>query len=214
MAGMTTSEPRATSGRAATPRAKSTALRIERSAVDLVNEHGYEGTTVDMICAEAHVSQRTFFNHFPTKDAAIVGNDEPRLDERLARVFIASDSPSILADAVDLIAGSTSATSSDPSFMLARMKAVSSSPALVQRQMERFSSMEDDVAEVLSYRIARVSPGLAEEDIRDQAVLAAHLLAGVMRHIAAHAMGRDPRDLVPIIERTKSLLGAVLPQLA
>lgn len=214
MAGMPTHEPRPTSGRATSPRARSTAQRIERSAVDLVNEHGYEGTTVDMICGAARVSQRTFFNHFATKDAAIVGNDEPRLDEHLARVFIASDRRSILADAVDLVAGSTSATRGDPTFMLARMKAVSSSPTLVQRQMERFSSMEDDIAEVLSYRIARVSPDLSQEEVQQQAVLAAHLLAGVMRHIATQAMGRDPRDLVAIIERTRSLLGAVLPQLA
>lgn len=50
-----------------------TALTIERSAVALVQEHGFQAVTVDMICAASGVSQRTFFNYFKTKDQAILG---------------------------------------------------------------------------------------------------------------------------------------------
>lgn len=46
---------------------------IERSAITLVDELGYENVTVAMIAERAVVSQGTFFNYFPTKDAAIVG---------------------------------------------------------------------------------------------------------------------------------------------
>ena len=46
---------------------------IERAAIELVGEFGYGEVTVDAICARVGISQGTFFNYFPTKDAAIVG---------------------------------------------------------------------------------------------------------------------------------------------
>ncbi len=81
-----------------------TALTIERSAVALVQEHGFQAVTVDMICAASGVSQRTFFNYFKTKDQAILGAGPGRLDERRVREFLASDSPDLLAGILDLLA--------------------------------------------------------------------------------------------------------------
>lgn len=46
---------------------------IEREAISLVSEFGYGEVTVDAICDRVGISQGTFFNYFPTKDAAIVG---------------------------------------------------------------------------------------------------------------------------------------------
>ena len=48
-------------------------LAVERAALELVIERGYDGVTVEDICARAEISKKTFFNYFPTKDAAIVG---------------------------------------------------------------------------------------------------------------------------------------------
>ena len=44
-----------------------TSLRVERSAVTLVLEHGFDNVTVDMICRQSGMSQRTFLNYFTTK---------------------------------------------------------------------------------------------------------------------------------------------------
>lgn len=52
---------------------RETRAAIERAAISLVDELGYENVTVAMIADRAVVSQGTFFNYFPTKDAAIVG---------------------------------------------------------------------------------------------------------------------------------------------
>lgn len=41
--------------------------RILHAAVDLFERHGVDGTKIDAICALADVAQKTFFNHFPTK---------------------------------------------------------------------------------------------------------------------------------------------------
>lgn len=58
---------------------------IERHTVALVQEHGLDHVTVEMICEMSHISQRTFFNYFKTKDEALIGTQAPRIHERLAR---------------------------------------------------------------------------------------------------------------------------------
>ena len=67
-----------------------TSLRVERSAVSLVLKHGFDNVTVDMICSQSGISQRTFFNYFKTKTTAIIGAEPPTIDEGRAREFIAS----------------------------------------------------------------------------------------------------------------------------
>ena len=52
---------------------RETRAAIERSAITLVDELGYENVTVAMIAERAVVSQGTFFNDWPPQDAAIVG---------------------------------------------------------------------------------------------------------------------------------------------
>jgi len=53
------------SGREGTP------LRITRSALDLFEELGYLGTTIDAIAERAGVARRTFFHHFRSKDDVV-----------------------------------------------------------------------------------------------------------------------------------------------
>ena len=48
-------------------------LSIERAALELVLERGYDGTTVEDICERAEVSKKTFFNYFPSKAAVVTG---------------------------------------------------------------------------------------------------------------------------------------------
>ena len=40
-------------------------LTVERAALELVIERGYDGVTVEDICARAEISKKTFFNYFP-----------------------------------------------------------------------------------------------------------------------------------------------------
>ena len=52
---------------------QATRRALRRIALDLVAERGFSQVTVDDIAAAADVSPRTFFNYFPTKEAALFG---------------------------------------------------------------------------------------------------------------------------------------------
>ena len=73
-----------------------TSREIQRAAVSLALRHGYDAVTTEMIAAEAGISQRTFFNYYLNKDAAIVGT-APCFDEDTVAWFRASSGP-LLAD--------------------------------------------------------------------------------------------------------------------
>ena len=48
-------------------------IAMHRAALELVHEHGLSGVTVEAIAQRAGVSTRTFFNHWTTKESAIIG---------------------------------------------------------------------------------------------------------------------------------------------
>jgi AcrR family transcriptional regulator len=45
---------------------------IQREALRLFQEQGYEGTTIEQIAAAAEISPSTFFNYFPTKEDLVL----------------------------------------------------------------------------------------------------------------------------------------------
>lgn len=65
---------------------RATENAIEESAIRIALEEGPDAVTVERICHEAFISRSTFFNYFPTRDAAIFGRpltfeSSPRVDE-------------------------------------------------------------------------------------------------------------------------------------
>ncbi|MGI8492506.1 MAG: TetR/AcrR family transcriptional regulator [Acidimicrobiales bacterium] len=68
---------------------------IAVAALELTEERGIAGVTVDAIAARADVAPRTFFNYFSSKEDAVVGTD-PHRSEDLATALLerpAADAP-------------------------------------------------------------------------------------------------------------------------
>ena len=66
-----------------------TRAEIQRHALRLFRERGYEATTVSEIAEAAEVSQSTFFRYFPAKEDVVLTDD---FDEPLWEAFMAQPS--------------------------------------------------------------------------------------------------------------------------
>lgn len=67
-----------------------TRARIEAAAVELVFADGLDATTIDAISERADIAPRTFFNHFDSKDAAVLGVRPPEADEAVMNEQLAA----------------------------------------------------------------------------------------------------------------------------
>ncbi|MGN6198141.1 TetR/AcrR family transcriptional regulator [Humibacter sp.] len=63
---------------------------IHEAALDLVDQNGLDGTTIEQICQHADVSPRTFFNYYPSKAAAALGLPETAISEAVVEQFRAA----------------------------------------------------------------------------------------------------------------------------
>jgi len=64
-----------------------TRLALHEAALQLVDEKGLDGTTVEQICEAVDVSPRTFFNYFPSKAAAALDLPDSGISPEAAVAF-------------------------------------------------------------------------------------------------------------------------------
>ena len=78
---------------------RQTRRAIHRAALELLHEGDLATVTAEAIAARAGVSARTFFNYYPTKEAALSGTD-PGLPEQLAAMMRARPASESTVEAV------------------------------------------------------------------------------------------------------------------
>src|ERR1700691_755751 len=110
---------------------------LRRIALDLVAERGFAHVTVDDIAAAADVSPRTFFNYFPSKEAALFGMDPERVAVLRAEVVAVSPGEpalsalrAVMTDVAEGITEELAALGGDMADWLARMKTARTDPPL------------------------------------------------------------------------------------
>jgi AcrR family transcriptional regulator len=102
---------------------------LQAAALALVERDGFAAVTVEDIAAEAGVSRRTFFNHFPTKAAALFDPDPDDAD-RLASLLAAADGAERLWPALQAVCESFVAGHED--VIAVRRRLIAESPELDQ----------------------------------------------------------------------------------
>jgi AcrR family transcriptional regulator len=133
---------------------------LRRHALDLVAQRGFMHVTVEDIAEAADVSPRTFFNYFPSKEAALFGADPERLEAlREGVLHLAPGEPALDALRQAMVAESRVITrelsdlGGDPQDMLRRMKAVRADPHLRAAQSAHMASLEAAVSDALAERL-------------------------------------------------------------
>ncbi|MDQ4502505.1 TetR/AcrR family transcriptional regulator [Sinomonas sp. ASV322] len=81
---------------------------IHEAARDLVMERGFANITIADVCARAEISERTFFNYFPSKAAAALGLPPVAITEEYEQRFLASTNP-LIDDLCKLVADTAGA---------------------------------------------------------------------------------------------------------
>lgn len=116
-------------------------------------ESGPESVTVEQIAASANVSPRTFFNYFSTKEDAILGLQEPRIDEALLEGFTADHD--LLGQVSRLLTAVVHSTEGgDPERSL-RVEVLTAYPQLRQRRFAYFLRVEQLVQDVVAAALTR-----------------------------------------------------------
>ncbi len=155
---------------------------LRRVALDLVAERGFTHVTVDDIAEAADVSTRTFFNYFPSKEAALFGTDPDQVNalrERVAhlapgepvldvlRLVVVSDAQKVADELSELGGG--------PGGWLCRMKEARADPHLRAAQASQMAMTERAIAEGLAERLG------ADPEQDPYPGLLAAMAAGVFR---------------------------------
>lgn len=136
-----------------TTKKRATRAQLISAARRLTVEHGLDGVTVEMICAAAGVSVRTFHNYFPTKDDALVG-DQPELgDDDAARRFVdGRPTGALLPDLVDLLDSGDAIRDTDPAELRLAHAVLLREPRLLARHLAHAMAQEDRIAGLIARR--------------------------------------------------------------
>lgn len=151
---------------------QATRLALKQAAVELVLARGLAQVTVEDIAEAADVSVRTFFNYFPSKEAAVVGDDPERRAELCQAV---REQPGTLAPLAVLRrvllarlgerGGDPLLATEDPELWLQRLAALHAQPELRAAYVKHLAELERVLADALVERLG------GDESLRTYAAL-------------------------------------------
>ncbi|GAA2079487.1 TetR family transcriptional regulator [Pseudolysinimonas kribbensis] len=184
------------------------------AALQLVGERGLEATTVDEISRIADVSPRTFFNYFPSKEAALAGEGPQMPDDETIERFVASRGP-LLADLGHLFDAAAEHAFHDAELMAARKEVFHRYPHISAIRMERFRHFEGELTDVVDRRLAMEQPELTPEARSSRARLVVLVCIATMRHAwMCFAAERDSSEgIADRIHESFAELAELLPTL-
>jgi AcrR family transcriptional regulator len=145
--------------------------RLERAAMELYGERGFEQTTVAEIAARAGLTERTFFRHFSDKREVLFSGAEDLQEHLVSAVAAAPESAEPIdaaAAAVEAIAGQIQERRE---FAIQRSRIIAANAELRERELIKLAALS-----------AAVGAALRERGVADPAAsLTAEVAIGVFK---------------------------------
>ena len=133
-------------------RADEVGIRLQRAALQLFRERGYDRTTAAEIAARAGVTERTFFRYFPDKREVLFDGEAVL---RAALLSSIADAPEGLGPLDTLFRAFRSVRSlleNNRPFSVPRHAIISTTPALQEREQAKIAALADALAIALKAR--------------------------------------------------------------
>ncbi len=185
-----------------------TRAAIQREAVRLFQENGYEETTIEQIAAAVEISPSTFFNYFPSKEDVVLYD---AYDPMIVTLLATRPSEEPLSQAVRAVLTTIgTALEKDREVVYARSKLVVEVPELRARLWEELEKAQDFLGAVIAARTGR-----DPEDFEMRVVIMS-LIAGMMEATREWVRHDGQEDLSGLLSRAFDLVdaGARLDSLA
>jgi len=187
---------------------------LRRAALELVSERGLANVTVEDIAEAADVSPRTFFNYFPSKEAALFGGYEERaaaLRERVATSLPGKPAIDVLrtvmAEDAEEMADDLRSLGGDPLDWIRRMKMARTDPLVRAAHAGQMARLERALTEGLAARL-----DADPESDPYPGVLAAATVGVVRSCMMFWAGSGGGIQLGHLIDQALQALGAGLPE--
>ncbi|ANY06157.1 TetR/AcrR family transcriptional regulator [Pseudonocardia sp. HH130630-07] len=174
--------------------------RLERAALELFEDQGFERTTVAQIARTAGLTERSFYRYFPDKREVLFAGNE--LETHLVARTEAAGPGLRPVEAVLAALGSADEILPSREFLLRRAAVIAANPALAERDLIKLA----DIARALAPALERrgVEPGAARFVV-DVAI-------AVSRRATSRWVSEPGTTLAELVARTaEELYAAVTP---
>jgi AcrR family transcriptional regulator len=126
---------------------------IERRALQLFLERGYDGVRIDDLCADVLVSERTFFRYYTSKEDLVLGRLRTRLTEA-DQLFRRRPADEPIADSLRRVITEVAHDYvREPERELVRLRLVTTTPALEAGLLTVFAGFERLVRSFVATRL-------------------------------------------------------------
>ena len=156
---------------------------IQIAAITLVAENGLDRLTVDEIGRVADISPRTFFNYFPTKEAALIGDTPTLPDEEFVVTFVeGGGTEDLLSGLVRLFTEAIERAAEDRELSQLRRTVLKQYPNLFAMRILTMHEFQSDVQGAIARRLRFENPAIDDAELEQRAGLTMQVAVGAMRH--------------------------------
>lgn len=187
--------------------------RLQQSALELFHRDGFDATSVAEIAAAAGVTERTFFRHFPSKEAVLFQDYESRLEWFSAALAVRPLDEPILAS----VAVAVNSFPDDREILhqvaalrdsVLRPEAIEAHLRLVQGAFAH--ELEGAIGQKMEHARATDGVDTTDERIEFVSVVVANVIAGALLGVLdvwTRRGGGDPEDMAVLLADAGALLG-------